>query len=82
MLVLTRRIGEEIVIDGHIVVTVLSLGKARVRLGIVAPQSTRVDRKEIHMERSSSVSDSDGGAWSEDMPVATSGARALSSWHE
>jgi len=48
MLVLTRRVGEEIVIDGAIRVTVVALKGENVRLGVTAPASVRVDRKEVH----------------------------------
>jgi carbon storage regulator len=51
MLVLTRRIGEVIVIDGDIEVTVLATNNGKVRLGIEAPISVRVDRSEIHDRR-------------------------------
>jgi carbon storage regulator len=47
MLVLTRRPEEEIVIDGGIRITVLGVVGNKVRLGIVAPASVRVDRSEI-----------------------------------
>ena len=50
MLVLSRKIGEEIVIDDSIVITVLGSGKEKVRIGVSAPRSVRVDRKEV-MER-------------------------------
>ncbi|HEV3256102.1 MAG TPA: carbon storage regulator [Gemmataceae bacterium] len=48
MLVLTRRIGEQIVIGDTIRVTVTAIQGDRVRLGITAPASVRVDRKEVH----------------------------------
>jgi carbon storage regulator len=48
MLVLTRRTGEEIVIDGHIRVRVTGVQGDRVRLGVIAPESIRVDRVEVH----------------------------------
>jgi carbon storage regulator len=51
MLVLTRRENETVVIDGEIEVTVLSVNGDRVRLGIKAPPSLRVDRLEIHHRR-------------------------------
>ena len=51
MLVLTRRIGEQIVIDGMISVTVLSIKGDQVRLGISAPPSVCVDRSEVHERR-------------------------------
>jgi carbon storage regulator len=48
MLVLTRRIDEEIVIDGEIRITVLDIRGERVRLGITAPRSVRVMRQEVY----------------------------------
>ncbi len=51
MLVLTRRIDETIVIDGGIRVTVLAVQGDRVRIGVEAPPSVRVDREEIHERR-------------------------------
>ena len=47
MLVLSRKPGEKIVIDGHIRVTVVEIHGGRVRLGIEAPESIRVLRKEL-----------------------------------
>jgi carbon storage regulator len=51
MLVLTRRVGEEIVIDGNIRVMVVAVNGDKIRLGIVAPSSVTVDRKEVHDRR-------------------------------
>jgi carbon storage regulator len=48
MLVLSRKVGEAIVIDGGIVIRVAEVHGGRVRLAIEAPRSTRVDREEIH----------------------------------
>jgi carbon storage regulator len=48
MLVLTRKIGESIIIDEDICVTIVEIRGDRVRLGIAAPRETRVDRREIH----------------------------------
>jgi carbon storage regulator len=48
MLVLTRRIGEEIIIDGCIRVTITAVKGDKVRIGITAPLEIRVDREEIH----------------------------------
>jgi carbon storage regulator len=47
MLVLTRRIGEELRIAGNIHVTVLAVTGTRVRLGITAPPSIPVARLEL-----------------------------------
>lgn len=48
MLVLTRRLGEQIVIDGHIRIVVLETKGGKVRIGVEAPADVRVDRLEIH----------------------------------
>jgi len=47
MLVLRRKIGERIVIDGRIEVTVLRVRGGKVRLGFTAPPSVRVLRQEV-----------------------------------
>jgi carbon storage regulator len=47
MLVLSRKIGESIQIEGGIRVTVTEVRGGRVRLSIEAPLSVRVLRKEI-----------------------------------
>jgi len=51
MLVLSRRIGEEIVISGNIRVKIVAIQGNRVRLGIVAPEEVTVHRDEIHRQR-------------------------------
>jgi carbon storage regulator len=51
MLVLSRRVGEAIVIEGGIRVTVVATKGGQVRLGIAAPPSVRVDREEVHGRR-------------------------------
>lgn len=51
MLVLTRRLGETVVIDGGIQVTIVAVQGNKVRLGITAPDSVRVDRQEVHARR-------------------------------
>jgi carbon storage regulator len=56
MLVLSRRIGEEIVIDKQIRIVVAAVQGDRVRLGISAPPTMRVDRQEVHERRSQSPS--------------------------
>ena len=47
MLVLTRKVGEEIVIDGNIRITVTAISDGRIKLGIAAPRHVRVDRSEV-----------------------------------
>ena len=51
MLVLSRRVGEEIVINDNIRVTVIAVKGDRIRLGIVAPRDVNVDRAEVHERR-------------------------------
>jgi carbon storage regulator len=51
MLVLSRRIGEEIVIADDIRVMVVALNRQSVRLGITAAPSITVDREEVHARR-------------------------------
>lgn len=50
MLVLTRRVGEKLVIGNEVVVEVLSVSGGVIRLGVVAPRETSVHRKEVHDE--------------------------------
>ena len=47
MLILGRRVGESIVIDGGITVTVLACERGGVRLGIQAPSEITILRGEI-----------------------------------
>jgi peptidylprolyl isomerase len=56
MLVLTRRAGEKVVIDGAICVTVVEIKGDRIRLGVTAPKSVLVDRWEVHERRQASGS--------------------------
>ena len=51
MLVLTRKVGEQIVIDGNIIVTVTAVDGNKVRIGVSAPPKVRIDRAEIHQAR-------------------------------
>ncbi len=47
MLVLTRRVGEDIVIDGHIRITIMQVNGGRVRVGFEAPPSVSIRRREL-----------------------------------
>jgi carbon storage regulator len=51
MLVLSRTIGEEIVIGAAICITVVAVQGDRVRIGINAPNDVLVDRQEVHKKR-------------------------------
>jgi carbon storage regulator len=59
MLVLTRRVGESIVIANDVRVTVVALGNGRVKIGIEAPNGVSIDRSEIHERK---VAEQAGGA--------------------
>lgn len=48
MLILTRKVGESIVIDDDIKVTILGVKGMQVRIGIDAPKDVQVHREEIY----------------------------------
>lgn len=48
MLVLTRKLGEGIVIGDDITITVVELKGGNVRIGIDAPRSKKVHRQEVY----------------------------------
>jgi carbon storage regulator len=48
MLVLTRKNGQDIIIDGRIRITIVAVKGDRVRIGVSAPPEVRVDRQEVH----------------------------------
>ncbi|MER3546931.1 MAG: carbon storage regulator [Rhodanobacteraceae bacterium] len=47
MLILTRRVGETLMIGGQVTVTVLGVKGNQVRIGINAPKDVAVHREEI-----------------------------------
>jgi carbon storage regulator len=62
MLILTRRIGETLMIGGNIEVTVMAVNGAQVRIGVKAPREVTVDREEIHKRRIAELRPHDGRA--------------------
>ena len=66
MLVLTRQIGEELVINGNIRVMVIAVNGNKVRLGTSAPPSVTVDRLEVHERRGEFAYQCD---WSQPAPA-------------
>ena len=62
MLVLTRKVGEKIVIAEDIQVTVVAIVGHKVRLGIEAPKEVTVDRAEVHRRRTGAESHEDEAA--------------------
>jgi carbon storage regulator len=55
MLVLSRKVGEEIVIGNDIRIKVLEIRGGKARIGIVAPEHVVVDRQEIQAKRTSAL---------------------------
>lgn len=47
MLVLTRKIGEKIVIDNSITVTITAIDGNKVRIGVTAPPEVTINREEV-----------------------------------
>ena len=52
MLMLTRKVGDQIVIDGRIVVKVIDIQGGRVQLGIEAPKDVKIAAAEPPETRS------------------------------
>ena len=50
MLVLSRKVGEKLVIGNTVTIEVLSVSGESVRIGIVAPRETSVHRHEVFVE--------------------------------
>ncbi len=50
MLVLTRRLGESVLIGDNIVVTVSDIKNGQIKLGIEAPEDVTVNREEVPKE--------------------------------
>jgi carbon storage regulator len=50
MLILSRKLGESIVIDGRIVVKIMRVDGDTVKVGVEAPASVAVHRKEVQDE--------------------------------
>ncbi len=48
MLVLTRRIGESLIIGDEVTITVLGVTGNQIRIGVDAPKSVSVHREEIY----------------------------------
>lgn len=60
MLVLSRKIGEKIIIGDDVSVTILGLFGNHVRLGINAPKSVDIHREEIYVKIQNDNQDSGG----------------------
>ena len=51
MLVLSRKVGDKLVIDGNITVEVVKIRGNRISLGIVAPSTVKILRGELTEQR-------------------------------
>jgi carbon storage regulator len=60
MLILTRRVGETLMIGDEVTVTVLGVKGNQVRIGINAPKNVAVHREEIY-QRIKGENEHDGG---------------------
>jgi len=47
MLILTRRLGESIIIEDNIKITVIDINKQQIKLGIDAPKHITINREEV-----------------------------------
>ena len=63
MLILTRRVGETVMIGNEVTVTVLGVKGNQVRIGVNAPKDVAVHREEIY-ERIKREQDQDGNVGS------------------
>jgi carbon storage regulator len=61
MLILTRRVGETVMIGNEVTVTVLGVKGNQVRIGVNAPKDVAVHREEIY-ERIRREEDGDAGS--------------------
>jgi carbon storage regulator len=68
MLILTRRVGETVMIGNDVTVTVLGVKGNQVRIGVNAPKDVAVHREEIY-ERIKREEDQDGSTPSMDAKV-------------
>lgn len=70
MLILTRRVGESVVIGDNISITILGVKGNQVRVGVKAPKDVSVHREEI-FERIKRENDPDATAAASGTPQAT-----------
>lgn len=54
MLVLTRKVGQKILIGDNVEVTILGISGGQIKVGVSAPKSVDVDREEVRDKKKSS----------------------------
>jgi len=74
MLILTRRVGETVMIGNDITVTVLGVKGNQVRVGVNAPKEVAVHREEIYERIKREEQATGGGAAAAKRPLSGSGS--------
>jgi carbon storage regulator len=74
MLILTRRVGETVMIGNDVTVTVLGVKGNQVRIGVNAPRDVAVHREEIFERIKREEQDGTGGAHAKSNGHAGNGA--------
>ena len=79
MLILTRRVGEKLVIGDNVTVTVLGVKGHQVRISIDAPRDVMVNREEIYQRILKEQKTLNGNGWVRiPVPTAQASTRTLS----
>ncbi len=50
MLILTRKLGESIIIDENVQISVVEINKNNIKLGVIAPKELTVYREEVFLK--------------------------------